>query len=427
MLEEIIWKLKGRNIKTLDTLRVGLNRETCLLASQESEGYSNPYTIRKLRKRIREIRRLIRKTNPQNAFEDIVLDDVLSNIQAIDVYTSFFHLPSRTTTEKQKITVGKLLEGLYDGHSFTYLMELGKGFDYQSKHDLHRIRHWAEMHSYLPENKQIQEKVADYERKVKKVLEYFGKEVGLNGHEVDFQLIVGEENEWHPGIKTIKLDKNQLIFYKSGQRTKVMRGTWLVSMIHEYTHSLHQERSEKAMPRGLVINPMTLNSLSSETMYEGVARYMEKVALQWMSKKQKKLGLSQTDIKQARLIQEAEINDFLPDVIYTLLKIKERSGEKVNVDKTMENMFKTSYYSFSQELSENSPHVLLEYMNIVMGSSFVEGAIDSLVENHGQTWVNKNQAIILRGLMTGGFRPRAAQRFLTEVYLPQMEESGYVK
>ena len=301
-LDDLRWEIRNPELRRLNQARIRLNDDSDLHEYQIFDSVLdpvvvNPYTLRRIRRRIKDIKKRAEaiKLRGLSQFDRIVLRDIEDTVCALEAYHSYFN-PEKTEDINPKlwIVLSKLFGTSYENFIYNKLTKmLASGINHKMHDAYSKKMSRIESYSHDPDLERIREKAKQMLPHFIETAKSFAKETGLYPHDLEFiaELTPATQTSswWSPEMDQMCLDAARMNFIRIDKKEKFFGGVMYIIAIHEYAHALQENLSRKSMPEGMNNRIKGMNYILHGMVSEGTACSTEKPALTWLNKNRKRL------------------------------------------------------------------------------------------------------------------------------------------
>lgn len=421
--DKLGWEIKSRNLIGINEERIKLNEDVSMFYNQLTDLCPSTTTANRIKRRVSEIEKSIKKLRLKNDFDKIVCEDIVSTIKCVKGWMDYI-------LRDDKKNVSNLLAKIYARPSYIELVKLASNFENKMQDKFDRLTYNYVYRALSSDLESIRNeiKIQDVLSTIKKVITDFAKDHNLFKEDMSFEMEIspvtdGMFSYWH--WEKMVLNPDRLYIYKENDKIKICKSLWYLIGIHEFIgHGLQRFYSKKFMPSGMDYEEREYNVLVHGVTGEGVSMMMEELSLDWFRKNRKKLRINQTDIKIMELFIEKYFNEKIYQSIHNIDYIKERKGENVDAHADIGKLSKFPVLGKDQYLFETeSLHDTFPSLNYLLGYSNIKQILNRAnVEFNSPNIVKRNKELFIKGLLLGSFRPDVQEKFFFEEYMPRVVE-----
>ena len=434
-LDDLKWEIGNSELIRLNKARIKLNEDSELHEYQIFDSpldpvVVNPYTLRRIRRRIKEVKKKAEaiKSRKLPQFDRIVLRDIKETVCALESYHSYFN-PEKLEDVNTKLwaVLSGLFGTFYENSVYNKLIKMFvSGIDHKMHDKYSKIMSKIESHSHDTDLERIRKQAKEMVPHFIETAKSFVQETGLYDRDLEFiaELTPATQTSswWSPEMEQMCLDAARMNFIRINQKEKFFGGVMYIIAIHEYAHALQEHFSKNALPDGMNAKQKGMNYIVQGMVSEGTACSTEKPALIWLNKNRKKLNLSKLDINLMSMLIPMYLQTKVPQICHDLFELKGRLTQK-DFDAHNElakisgqTRYKTDPYIFD----DNPATTTFFQINYILGSKYVSNLLTELRREYGTGFVRKNIPVIMRGMLTASaLRPNAHRQFMLKEYLPK--------
>jgi len=421
------WEIKSKKLEQADKTKASINEHFYILERETMQGRPNTYTAKKIKGKIYRLNEKIYSIKPENNFDSLVKRDIESQLKAQEAYLDYWYNPQPKIT-----TVEEYLEKIWGKGSFDLINKELENYDYEFNDTRAMVLNKIHTNSFESNEQDIRKQIEEHLPFLKKMVLDYGRKKQFLSKKVDFDLVLADPScdysSWDSAVLRMAIDADRIRVYKKGKETEIYEGDADITAFHEFGgHNLRQYFS-KDMPPGLRATATNLSSLVSPVVDEGVAMFIEKYGFRYMKRNKKSLVLNDKDIKGAEMFLKFFYQEKLFRLAHAVYEKKEAESNKFDAHEELSKRAKNPVFERDKFLIEDES--LLERqdnLNYFVGREHVKGIMAELKKRYYSKVIEKNETIILRGLLTGNWSWETHKDFFFSEYMKKVDKHRCLK
>jgi len=423
----LVWEIKSKKLEQADRARVRINNDFSILARETRNKRPNPYTAKRLRESINKLREEVHFIKAQTDFANLVKRDIISQLEAQDTYVDYWYPANYPEKDNNGMNIENYIDGIYGKGALALIDKELEKYDYKLNDSRAKLLHKIEISSLMNEYEEIREKIKKILPKLKQMILDYSRKKQLLSERFNFDLILAEpssETSYWDGINWIMALKDDKInaYRKPGEKKiRFYEADIDLVSFHEWSHALRGYFSRN-MPLGLRATEANAYNLVSSVVDEGVCQYSEVLGQEYIKTNKKSLGLSNKDIKLAKLFLKFFYQEKIFDLAHTIYHKKEREDPRFDAHVELARRARNPVFEKDPDILDDEPLSEGRQDDICyfLGRDHVHGIMKNLKETYYSDVIKRNEPLILRGLLTGYWSFETHRDFFFKEYMPKI-------
>jgi|TARA_Y100000310_G_C20593268_1_gene769198 hypothetical protein len=267
---------------------------------------------------------------PEGRFDELVLDNIQSNLRLNDIVIDYFADPNFA------IPVKDFFDRLAGEGTFEYLEERVKSPPWERMWQHSEKRQEKDYSRVNPFTEEAQKSARDWLPRIKEDIIEFGKAEGYLPQDFDMSLLLlppkdgAEWSNWNSKTKVFSLGSYGFEFFpENGGVIAIPTRAYNVAFHEVLGHGAHQIHSEQ-MPYSLRFTEEVGSITPTKSITEGVAINAEKKCYDFLRQRLDKLGLSEENVALLEEENDLEQQSRMEYMYYALTKDREVREEGFN-------------------------------------------------------------------------------------------------
>jgi hypothetical protein len=380
----------------------------------------NVYAKKKYESALIEIRKKLQKIKPESEFDELIINNIESNLRLNDLMIDYFTNPNCA------LGTIEMIDKLVGKDTYRKLEENAKSIPWEKEWINANRKQEREYSRISPFAEEAQSAVKKWIPKIKKNLIKYGREVGFLSSDFDFTIILlppkegSEWSNWNSKTKIFSLASYGFkIFMRNGKVIANPAGAYSIAFHEIFGHAAHQYESDK-LPESVWFTEEIAGVVSTKSVTEGVALSTDNHCIDFLRENLKKFGLNEED---AILLEEDQFltkNSKLYSMFAALVKDRELREKdfdgykyilEVTKNPVLAHHFKHDYDNFFMDIWERVGHAFGPWHYSLM--------VNKVVSEFGDDFIKKNAVVFNRASLMGVWSwevyPQAVVYFLKNI------------
>jgi len=421
------WEIKSKKLEQADKERVNINRDFYILYSERIQGRPNTYTAKRAKESICRLNEKLYSINPGNNFDSLVKRDIESQLKAQEAHLDYWY------SDPPKIKkIEEYLDNVWGKGTWDLINHELENYDYKFTDERARLLNKIHTYSFESSEQDIREQIKEHLPFLKKMVLDYGRKKQLISKKLNFDLVLADPSCdyscWDSAVVRMALDAERIRVYKSGKGTEIYEGDADITAFHEFVgHALRQYFS-KNMPSGLRATATNSANLVSTAVDEGVAMFVERYGFRYMKRNKKSIVLSNKDIKGAEMFLKFFYQEKIFKLAHAIYESKEREDKNFEAHEELAKITKNPVFERDPfMLDDESLFERQDTLDYFVGREHVKGIMEELKKKYYSKVIEKNETIIVRGLLTGNWGRETHKDFFFSEYMKKVDKHKCLK